>query len=185
MPVWVKQDKRVESVFENVADRGSIPLRSISKLNRNKIMCDLIKNFGIVPKDMYKTLIHGNYDFVYLDECIVLNCIKPEIERYTKYCGECSYIWVETSEHTFTVEHWSCESPGKQFKLEKVAKYPIEELFSMFPSLKCLRDTKKLTSEQNALLLASIENNRTGSSRYAARSKFNFSYYGKFYCVHN
>lgn len=153
-------------------------------------MHDLVKNFGIigngtVSKSIYKALRTGNYDVIHSNDCILLNCTRKDIEQYSKWCKYCFYTWVQVNDSWFNVERWSCESEGKQFKLEKSKSYPIEELTLVFPSLKCLQNTKKLNDEQITLLSMTIDDNRTGYSRYVARSKFNFSYYGKFYGVHD
>lgn len=153
-------------------------------------MHELVKNFGIigngtVSKSVYKALHTGNYDVIHSDDCIVLNCTRKDIEQYSKWCKYCFYTWVQVNDSSFIVERWSSESENKQFKLEKSKSYPIEELTLVFPSLKCLQNTKKLNEEQNGLLSMAIDDNRTGHSRYVARSKFNFSYYGKFYGVHD
>lgn len=149
----------------------------------------LVKNFGIIfngiPKGIYKTLADGNYNYVRAEDCLLYNCPKSDIEMFARWAKHCSYVWVVVDSETFRSELWQCESENKKFELKKSESYPIDELPLVFPITEHIDNKGTLTDEQLSLLENSIDEKRTGYSRYMARSKFNYSYYGKWNNVKN
>lgn len=148
----------------------------------------------------------GNYNYLRVKgmynsperSYLIYNCTRQDIERFADEYKQQAYVWAEIRDGKVHSEMWSREDEADDFTLEVSRDYVIDaasdtDFFSEIAKKLKFRlpfydeETKEeweknqraTSDEEEELLIKSIDPKRTGHSRYAARSKFNKSYYGK------